>query len=102
MQEEQYMRNAAASCIYVHGSGHSMELYPMCGVFPAETAMYDRLQALGVETVRDSLLGPAGSSGRVVVRRQLRRAQALSFMRGLARSVDLVRGFKIKDRRLGA
>ena len=35
----------------------------MAGVIPAQTIMYDRLQALGyvhIETQKDSVLGPAG------------------------------------------
>jgi cobyrinic acid a,c-diamide synthase len=37
--------------------------YEMCGILPGETTMRDKLQALGyveVETVKDSLVGPAG------------------------------------------
>jgi cobyrinic acid a,c-diamide synthase len=41
----------------------SGQVFPMAGVIPAQTIMYDRLQALGyvhIETQKDSVLGPAG------------------------------------------
>jgi cobyrinic acid a,c-diamide synthase len=40
------------------------QYFPMAGVFPAQTVMHERLQALGyveVETEADSIIGPAGS-----------------------------------------